>query len=124
MKKSIYLIAIAVSIMTIACKKEKAVSINGYWTGTATTTGASTVYFSILYKADGTARGFSGNPDTTIATAANGTYSIDADSVRTNFALGFGSTALAGKLNSATNQMTGTFRSLSGSSHGTFLISK
>ena len=81
MKKLIYSIAIALSFMTIACKKDKAVSITGYWTGSGINTGSSSSSFiGVLYKSDNSARVYILSSDTTIGLKLNATYVIGADS--------------------------------------------
>lgn len=124
MKKLLYTIAIALTIMTIACKKEKAVSINGYWTGTSTTSTLTTTFFSVLFNSDGTGIGYALNADTTLAFKALAFYRIDADSVRTTFIAGSDTTLFSGKLSADIKQMNGTYRRVSGTSHGTFSIAR
>lgn len=129
MKKLIYSIAIALSIMTIACKKDKEVSVTGYWAGSGSNTGSSVVNFlAVLYRADNTARIYAGsgaNTDTSVAVKFNGTYVIDPDSVRTTFDISSGTSIMLGKLNNSNTQMSGTFRPVTSSgASGTFTIVK
>ena len=123
MKKLLCSIAIALSVLTIACKNETTTpSIVGFWTGTYTSATISN-FFSVSFNSDGTARAYSNNSDTTIADRASGTYSVGVDSVRMIF--GSTSTRFSGKLNSNSNQMDGLFRSSTSSAvYGTFSISR
>ena len=124
MKKLLYSIAIALSVLIIACKKDN-VSINGFWTGTGLDDGSSTpIPLSILYSGSNTAVAYILSADTSMALRANGTYSIDADSVRTTISTGLATTLFVGKLNSSNNAMNGTFRSLTNSSRGTWSVTK
>ena len=125
MKKLIYSIAIALSFMTIACKKDKAVSITGYWTGSGINTGSSSSSFiGVLYKSDNSARVYILSSDTTIGLKLNATYVIGADSIRTTMTDGSNTTILSSKLNSNATQMNGTFRSLTNSTTGIWSVTK
>lgn len=125
MKKTFYLFAIALIMMTIACNKDKTVSINGFWTGSGLDDGSSTpIPLSILYSGSNTAVAYILSADTSIALKVNGTYSIDADSVRTTISTASATTLFVGKLNSSNNAMNGTFRSLTNSSRGTWSVTK
>lgn len=125
MKKIFYLFTIALLLLTIACKKEKKVSVTGYWIGYAQPSGSSsTVPLSIVYRSDNTARAYLTNTDTTLAVTVEGTYSIATDSTRTWLTAGGNTTEFAGKLNSANIQMNGSYRSLTNSSSGIWSLTK
>ena len=126
MKKLIYSVAVLMMItMAISCKKDKAISITGFWTGSGVNNGSSTsIPLSVLYSGSNTARAYLASADTSMAIKVNGTYSIDADSVRTTVSLGSDATLFVGKLNSSNTQMSGTFRSLTNATRGTWSVTK
>lgn len=125
MKKLFHSFAIALLIMTVACKKENAVSINGYWTGTGVDDGSSSsVPVSILFKGTNTARAYLLAADTTASINGNGTYSIDPDSVRATLVIASKTIIFTGKLNSSNNQMNGRYANITASVYGNFLLTK
>lgn len=125
MKKLIYSIAITLSIMTIACKKDKTVSINGYWTGTGTDDGGSTAApINFLFKNSNVARAYILSTDTTASLNGNGTYSIDPDSVRTTIIISSSTIVFTGKLNSSNNTMSGRYNNITSSIFGSFTVTK
>lgn len=125
MKKSIYCIAILLVItMAISCKKDSEVSIAGFWTGNATEDGSSTpIPISILFNSNNSAKAYFLSADTAIAAKGTGSYSIDADSVRTIVVFSSTTLIFTGKLNSSNNQMNGRLRNPSTSS-GNFSLTK
>ena len=112
MKKLVYFSAIALTVIMIGCKKESAISIEGFWSGTGTTTGSPPNVFALLFRSNGTALAYLGNTDTTLAFKVNGSYVIGSDSVRTTLSNVSNTSVFSGKLNSAATTMNGTFRSL------------
>ena len=125
MKKLFYSFVIVLSIMTIACKKDDAVSINGFWTVTGMNDGSSSsVPVSFLYKGTNTARGYLLTVDTTASANGDGTYSIDPDSVRTTIIIASKTIIFTGKLNSTNNQMNGRFVNITSPVAGSFTLTK
>lgn len=126
MKKSIYSIAILMIItMAISCKKDKAVSITGFWTGTGMDDGSSTSnVISVLYKSDNKVRVYILSADTTVALKGDGTYSIDVDSVRAITSFGTTTVTFNGKLNSSNNQMSGRVANITNPINGSYTLTK
>lgn len=127
MKKSIYSIAILIVItMAISCKKDNTVSVTGFWAGTVLSSsgGSTPTTISYLYRSNNTMRAYIANTDTTLATALEGTYSIDADSVRTTLTSGANITIFAGKLSNSNTYLKGTYRSVTGTASGTWSVTK
>lgn len=128
MKKSTYFIALLLLFSTvISCKKETKISTKGYWTGTLSDDGSSTTGFiGILHKDNNIARVFIslGTTDTTVAISGNGTYTIDADSVRTTVVFGSSTLKFNGKLNNTSNVMVGRYANITNPITGNFSVTK
>ncbi|MDB5226607.1 MAG: hypothetical protein JWN78_800 [Bacteroidota bacterium] len=124
MKKILY--SIAMITLAMACKKtDNKDAIKGYWTGTGLPSGTTVADFlGFLYDGNGNVRAYSSNSDTNAAVKANGTYSIGTDSVRTSIISGSAITQYSASLNSASTQMTGTFRRTTINYHGTYTVTK
>ena len=127
MKKLIYSIVVVLFLtLPISCKKDAKISVAGYWSGTGTNDGSSTPPgpVSILYRGDNSASLFLLSTDTTVALKGDGTYSIDADSVRATIVISGNTVKFNGKLNSTNNQMVGRFANITNNVFGSFSWTK
>lgn len=128
MKKLIYSIAALLLITaSISCKKETKISTVGYWTGTLSDDGSPiSASIGIVYKSDNTNRIFlaSGTIDTSTALAGSGTYTIDADSVRSTVVIGTSTLTFNAKLNNTNTQMVGRFANITYPVNGNFSVTK
>lgn len=124
MKKILY--SIAMIVLITACKKsDNNDSLKGYWSGTMLPTGTTVAdAIGFLYDGNGNVRAYGSSTDTNAAVKANGTYTIGSDSIRTTVVFGITTTTFSAAVNSATTQMTGTFRRTTVDYHGTYTVTK
>lgn len=111
--KKLIVIAVILSALLVACKKEKKVSVTGFWEGTYTVVGGSSQrYFALLYRDNATARMFIGTAASTDTNSVpisklESSYENRTDSVVSEFIVPDGFFRVAGKLNNTANAIQG-----------------
>ncbi len=90
MKKTIYTAALflTIGIAATSCKKESTPTptVVGYWVGKyGNGAAAATLDYAFLFKADGTVKVYANNADTSLASKAEGTYSVSGTKINTTY---------------------------------------
>lgn len=121
MKKMTFRIIVGASVLSVAlfasCKKNKETvlpppTVEGYWQGNyGIGDNNPDLFYSLLFRANGTVRVYSGNTDTSKAVKAEGSYTLQNNTVKTTYNTGadisYSTTAI---LNAAFNAMEGSWK--------------
>ncbi|MCF3110500.1 hypothetical protein LL912_17065 [Niabella sp. CC-SYL272] len=130
-------ILVGASVLSVAffasCKKNKETvtppppTVEGYWAGNygiGNTT--PDLFYSFLFRSNGTVRVYSGNTDTSKAVKAEGSYTLENSTVKTTYHSGADiSYSTVATLNAAFTSMEGTWKDNQlGFNKGGFSVSK
>lgn len=122
MKKMKFPILVCTSLLSVAfftsCKKNKETvappppTVDGYWTGNyGLGNNTPDLFYSFLFRPNGTVRVYSGNTDTSKAIKAEGSYTLENNMVKTTYKTGADmSYSTTATLNAAFNTMEGSWK--------------